>query len=324
MADDLPDDPASRLLADAYGTDSRSTADVLGQMPQPSWHDRYVKPWGSAALAQQQPNWFGKNVLGTVGKLSDAMPPGVGDAILAGLLGPRARIRAYHGSSDGPYRNAADLPKFSPHSNHEIGPHFGTAEQANSRLQYRADHERTGLDDAYVTPVDLHLKNPLEIRDPGMFDAHNLPHALESTGKFDPADIARLQKHEAALYEAEVASEERRATAAFHRDLQSLLGQHGYDSLMYRNTSEHPAINAIMRELHAPDLDADAGARSALFKQKEALEERLAKEGDYSYVPIKRGTVKSATTGDTLFSSLPAAGASLAAILSQYGGEDKQ
>lgn len=81
-----------------------TTADALANLPQPSWHDRYVKPLGSAALAQQEPNWFGKNVLGGVGKMSESLPPGVGDAILAGLMGPRAPVRiaapikAYHGS----------------------------------------------------------------------------------------------------------------------------------------------------------------------------------------------------------------------------------
>jgi hypothetical protein len=43
-----------------------STADVVANYqppPEPSWHDKYVKPWGSAALAKAEPNWFGKNVL---------------------------------------------------------------------------------------------------------------------------------------------------------------------------------------------------------------------------------------------------------------------
>lgn len=62
MADDL-----ARLLAENYGP---STADVLNRMPQPNWHDRYVPAWlkgiGSAALAKQEPNWFGREVLSRI------------------------------------------------------------------------------------------------------------------------------------------------------------------------------------------------------------------------------------------------------------------
>lgn len=40
-----------------------TTADVLARMPEPSWWEQYVRPWGSATLAKGEPNWFGKNVL---------------------------------------------------------------------------------------------------------------------------------------------------------------------------------------------------------------------------------------------------------------------
>lgn len=50
---------ADLLMGGGYGTEH-----VKANMPEPSWHDRYVKPLGSAALAKQEPNWFGKNVLG--------------------------------------------------------------------------------------------------------------------------------------------------------------------------------------------------------------------------------------------------------------------
>lgn len=58
MADDV-----NRLLAEYDGP---STADVLAQMPTPSALDRardYVRSWGSGALAKQEPNWLGKNLL---------------------------------------------------------------------------------------------------------------------------------------------------------------------------------------------------------------------------------------------------------------------
>lgn len=133
----------SDMLEEAYGAPQRdppmdgpTTADVLAQYrapPEPSWHDKYVKPFGSAAIAQQEPNWFGRNVLGTAGKVSEQLPPGVGDAILAGLMGPRARIpnpiKAYHGS---PHDfDAFDLSK--------IGT--GEGAQAYGHGLYFAEHE---------------------------------------------------------------------------------------------------------------------------------------------------------------------------------------
>jgi hypothetical protein len=73
-------------------------------MPQqPSWDmPDWLKSIGSAERAKQAPNWFGRNVLGGAAAVSEKLPPGVGDTILAGILGPRARIpnpiKAYHGS----------------------------------------------------------------------------------------------------------------------------------------------------------------------------------------------------------------------------------
>ncbi len=73
-----------------YG-DQPSTADVLDQMPP--------KPWGGLkSYLPDQPEWMktaqsyaGRGMAG-LNKLSDELPPGVFDIIMAGLLGPRARI----------------------------------------------------------------------------------------------------------------------------------------------------------------------------------------------------------------------------------------
>jgi hypothetical protein len=204
-----------------------------------------------------------------------------------------APIRAYHGTEN------PNL-KFEPYGNYEVGPHFGTVDQANSRLAYKGREEGgVPADGASVMPVDLHLRNPLDIRDPGMFDANNLPHALKATGQFSDGEIKKLSRHEAFLDDLADDAAYREATGAFHGDLAKLLKAKGYDALRYRNVSEHPEINAIMQRIGAEKNKAN---RSQLFAEKDAIEKRLAKEGDYSYVPMARGTVKSATTGETLFS----------------------
>lgn len=130
------------ILGDDYGQESwrnqlsgPSMADANARISEPSWHDKYIKSWGSAALAQQEPNWFGKNVLGNIGKMSEGLPPGVGDVILAGLMGPRAPVRipnpikAYHGSPH-------DFDRFDLS---KIGT--GEGSQVFGRGLYFAEHE---------------------------------------------------------------------------------------------------------------------------------------------------------------------------------------
>lgn len=83
---------ATSILDDAYPQGSPSTADILARIPQPSWHDQYVKPWGSVALAQQEPNWFGRNVLEPASRVPGLMeiaafigPKGAGNLARAGI-----------------------------------------------------------------------------------------------------------------------------------------------------------------------------------------------------------------------------------------------
>lgn len=249
------------------------------------------------------------------------LPAIAGAAVLgAGAVGPRkgvATVRAYHGT-----RSPGNI-RFEPHGDYEIGPHFGSRDQAMSRLEYSGDHSGKGLGDTSVIPVDLHLRNPLTIRDPGMFDAMNLPTALEATRKFSPEEIKRLQEHERNFEGLADAAAYRRATADFYNDLRYVLFNKGYDSIRYRNEGEHPEMTALMRELGAAPGHAHYNVKdrvaqeSDLWAKKVALEERLRREGDFSYVPLNRGSVFSALTGKPLF-SVPIGAAALASMLSQY------
>jgi len=133
--------------------DDITTADVLASMPEPSWHDRYVKPWGTVALQQQEPSWFAKNVLGGVAKASESLPPGVGDIIMGALLGPRAPVRvpkpikAYHGSPH-------DFDKFDLS---KIGT--GEGAQAYGHGLYFAENE--GVARSYRDNLSAPVRKPI-------------------------------------------------------------------------------------------------------------------------------------------------------------------
>lgn len=206
-------------------------------------------------------------------------------------------IRAYHGSGNG-------MPAFQPHSDHEVGPHFGTIDQANARLQYTNRMAQDAKGAPSITPVDMRFQNPLEIDDPGMFDVFNLPFALERSGAIDPDSIARLQRHEARALDADenplVMPE---ITRDFSGDLRDIMREHGYDALKYRNTAESPEINKIMEDIREAARRQDKDGEAKLWKLKEKTEKRLAAKGAFSYVPMERGTVYSATTGDLLYAN---------------------
>jgi len=218
--------------------------------------------------------------------------------------------RGYHGTQSG-------MPRFADHGNYELGPHFGSVDQANSRLDYTTRGKDNLQDGQAIVPVDMQFKNPLDIRDPGMFDAHNLPSALEATGKFSKRDIDALKRHEERLYDLEDDADYAAATAEFSDAVRDLLRREGYDALRYRNTAEHPEINAIMEKIRSEP--RDSGRLSDLFAEKDRIEKRLAETGDYSYVPVNRGSVKSSITGNTLYADNADQGARSAL----RAGEDK-
>ena len=280
-----------------YGKDNEKTAigedgrlywkgtDRLAQRTDPSGIDPFIAVAGATGLNSVTG--------GLMASGSKAMTPMVAAAGKAG-----EPIRAYHGTN-------SPSVKFHAYSDHEIGPHFGSVDQANARLSFRDNGTGEVVHGASMVPVDIHAKNMLEIADPGAFDPLNLPYALERTGKFAPHEIDNLKAYENAMFEAEDAGRSTHGILAEFRDeVDHVLEQNGFDGLKYRNTAEHPEINAVMEKLRGPPPEPNTPAYAEWQKawdEKAAIEDRLKKEGPFSYVPT-RGTVRSATTGETLFS----------------------
>lgn len=313
-----------KLLAQ-YVPETRGRGDFpsfLPLAPLPQRHPGYIenvrRPSGAFMPSEDEARDVGD--FAAQGKWGPAL---AGTVVLgAGAMGPRKGapppVRAYHGT------RAPGNIRFEPHGDYEVGPHFGSRDQAMSRLEYSGDHSGKGLGDTSVIPVDLRLRNPLTIRDPGMFDVNNLPTALEATRQFSPEDIKRLSRHEQYFEGLDDAAAYRRATANFYKDLRELLASKGYDSIRYRNEGEHPEMTALMRQLGAAPGHNNVGERVAeeagLWAKKAALEERLRREGEYSYVPLNQGSVFSALTGKPLFAA-PVGAAGIASMLNQYSDE---
>jgi hypothetical protein len=155
-------------------------------------------------------------------------------------------VRAYHSTY-------ADFDKFDKTKSDEFGVHFGTPDQVNSRLVEKGGLEkRDGFENARVLPVDLQIKNPLDVRD--------LP-------DWSPQDLAQqLRQNGVRLTREELSTLNRANNRTSNAIIENALDRAGYDALRYQNLSE--------------------GAGN-------------------SYAVWKPGTVKSATTGETLFSNPP-------------------
>jgi hypothetical protein len=129
-------------------------------------------------------------------------------------------IDAYHAT------RAPEFDAFKRKPN-DIGMHFGTAEQANDRLDYtRRPYYGAELDPPErLLPVKLAIKNPLRMDDIGGWGSDNLLYALRNHPEFDAEAVRRA---------ATSAGNESGRVAA----LRDLIKQKGYDGIVYKNTGE--------------------------------------------------------------------------------------
>ena len=94
---------------------------------------------------------------------------------------------------------------------YDVGMHFGSAEVAQSRLDWKARPRKKGAIENRelhrIIPVYLALKNPLILdSDPTMWNPDNLPFFLENhtKGIFSKKEIKELKRYESLSYEAEL------------------------------------------------------------------------------------------------------------------------
>jgi hypothetical protein len=130
-----------------------------------------------------------------------ALPPG----------GPTTRL--YHGTTN------SELRAFNPkHSGEELGPHLGTADQANRRIGGEFAVRDNPYQTPSIVPLNARFKNPLELDDPFLWSANNpaMHKALEKAG-FTKAEISNLKSPS---------------------DIKRLLTSKGYDAIKYRNKYE--------------------------------------------------------------------------------------
>jgi hypothetical protein len=152
---------------------------------------------------------------------------------------------------------------FDLSKSNDIGPHFGPDNQANHFARRRASQEGEG---GLVYPVDINMKSPVTIPDQFTWKPERVAKAIEE----------KYPEH-AGIFD-EVAASGNRGRSLF--DLFS--GQRD--------------INKMQRDklLEAMDRRGIDGIRYNNWTEG---------NGEPAYIATKRGTVKSATTGETLFSN---------------------
>lgn len=245
-----------------------------------------------------------------------------------GTLAEQGPIRAYHASTkDGGF------DKFRRRQN-DIGVHFGTKEQANDRLNFLTTRRYPGapsMDGAHILPVDLHIRRPLRLDDVGWWSADNVGFALErhpAFGKEAVQDILRRLPRTGRFGDRNPRSE----LVA----LRDLMHRKGYDGIVYRNTGEVAGSDVFraardvawekVKEAQArgelpPNGFREQDMRHPAYEAYKRAEEADSKfreaNGADSYIATKKGTVRSALTGEVLFSR--AGDSRLAGVVEQAG-----
>lgn len=213
-------------------------------------------------------------------------------------------IRAYHAT-----QSPKDFSKFRRKLS-DVGIHFGTADQANSRVSYLAERGKPE-DGMRVFPVDLDIKNPLRLDDPGHWDADNLAYELRKAVLKDPTLPFSVEE----ISELTRRGHPNSQLAA----LRDLIHSRGYDGIVYKNTGESHGPEALALEKASYEAEkaknAVFGSGKAYYNKEEqahpaykAWTEAMERHHQYmrdhgadSYIATKKGTVKSATTGESLY-----------------------
>jgi SAM-dependent methyltransferase/ribosomal protein S18 acetylase RimI-like enzyme len=115
----------------------------------------------------------------------------------------------------------ADFDRFKKKSN-DVGMHFGTAEQANDRLEFLAS--RRGETGQNVKPVFLRIKNPLRMEDNGTWNADTMKSSLLRMFPSDKDRIGSLYSNFNGIQTP--------------KDIREFLMSKGYDGIVYKNTGE--------------------------------------------------------------------------------------
>jgi len=151
-------------------------------------------------------------------------------------------VKAYHATDK-------DIFKFKRKLN-DIGIHFGTAGQAQDRIDYLSTRQRAQRDpnSAVMYPVRLRLKNPLRTDDMGAWNDDNLEYGLERAGISKEAMRA--------------ATRGIRNSAGAVKALQDLLIRLGYDGIVYKNTGEVEGAQELQLQVDAARRAMTEGQRA--------------------------------------------------------------
>ena len=191
---------------------------------------------------------------------------------------PQAPIRLYHGTTSN--LTEPSNPRFLASKSEDIGPHFGTAEQGNSFALFR-DFGQDGSSPR-VIPVDAHFQKPFRMPDLGNWDPEDMANAIGSNRMLGPLGLPRISRE--TISAVALPRTVRRAMAPQEYNL--------YGGIPVRlPPSDARGYAAVKQWLRQHDYD------SIVYNNKVVGEGA----GD-SYIALKPGTVRTATTGRLLYS----------------------
>lgn len=131
----------------------------------------------------------------------------------------RVKTPVYHATS-------ADFTAFDTDGKSDLGAHFGTTEQANKSA---GRNRGKGAEGPQIMPVYLDIRNPLRLKDVGSFHADGIAPQLAAKGWLSKADAKRIVKEIDADF---------KLRTVYDQQMRQLIKDNGYDSVVYKNTTE--------------------------------------------------------------------------------------
>lgn len=170
------------------------------------------------------------------------------------------------------------LPEEGPKGNVELGIHAGSPNATTSfiaTLPMMKNHPELT---AQVFPLALKAKNPLELPDAGLWNAHNVANSLRRyhSDKLSGKEATELSKIKESYYGGGTVPHE--TSIQQIKDIRGMLDQKGFDAVKYKNAIEDPGHTsyitwdpknlrvpwAAFKDLNSTNLLAGVGGAAAM------------------------------------------------------------
>ena len=168
----------------------------------------------------------------------------------------------------------------------DVGIHFGTAGQADDRLDYQRERKIKTEQGMNIMPVYLSITNPLRLPDCGAWNPDNMVFQLQKL--FPNSDISQTGNK---WVESEKRWKPVNIKLKTTKDIREWLQSKGYDGIVYKNTGEVAGASQLRQDAM---FDADKDAE---------LKKYIDEHAEDSYIAFESNQIKSAIGNKGTFSS---------------------